>query len=160
MTSWLDMRKEIPGLRGQTIHAMEYETGLLYTTLTRLEFKVYVIDGSKIIDEKSFFAEVAHVLAFPSYFGHGWASWDDCLGDFGSLASKRTAIIWEHADQTFAADPQTFLQAVCDLNGLAIHVALNPAQNPAGGNDPKQLEIFLLVSVKTNSFNATEPVES
>jgi RNAse (barnase) inhibitor barstar len=142
MTSWLDMRKEIPGLRGQTIHATESETESLFDVLSRLEFKIYIIDGSKIVDEKSFFAEVAHVFAFPSYFGHGWASWDDCLGDFGSLAPLRTAIIWKHADHTFIADAQTFLQAVCDLNGLAIHLALYPTQDPTAGIEAKQLELF------------------
>src|SRR5512135_3050399 len=113
MIPWLDMSKQIPGVRGQVIHAVTSETERLISTLSQLDFKAYVIDGSKIIDEKSFFTEVARELEFSEYFGYGWASWDDCLGDFGSLAPPRIAIIWEQADQAFAADAQTFLRAVC-----------------------------------------------
>jgi hypothetical protein len=144
MTSWLDMHKEFPKLRGQKMHSVEAETGLLIPALVNLGFTVYVINGSKIIDDKTFFEEAARVFAFPPYFGYGWASWDDSLGDFGSLAPSRTAIVWEHADETFNADAQTFLQAVCDLYNLAMYVSVYPTRYPDEGLEAKQFELFFL----------------
>jgi len=144
MISWLDMHKEFPGLPGQQIHAADISSEMLIAALLARGFKVYMIEGSKIANERTFFEEVARVLEFPGYFGYSWASWDDCLGDFGHLAPRRVAIIWKDADQTFATDAQTFIQAVCDLQDLAISFSLRPMRHPEEGVELKQIELFLL----------------
>jgi RNAse (barnase) inhibitor barstar len=144
MLSWLNIRKAFPGLRGDRIHVVNVETEAITKELSSLSFKVYMIDGSKISDENSFFDEVAQALEFPEHFGHNWAAWNDCLGDFGSLAPKRVAIVWKHADETFAVDAQTFLQAVCDLENLAMWSALHPTDQTGKEIEPKQIEIFFL----------------
>jgi RNAse (barnase) inhibitor barstar len=157
MSSYLAMSKILPGLPGKQIHAVNVADDTLIAVLLGHDFRVYVIDGSRIMDERTFFEEVAQVFEFPEYFGHGWASWDDCLGDFGFLAPERVAIIWKHADKTFAADAQTFLQAVCDLENLAIGATLHPLRHPEGGMEPKQIEIFFLGNGK--GFKGLEPEE-
>jgi RNAse (barnase) inhibitor barstar len=145
MTTWLDIRKAIPGVQGFHLHTVKTEPGVLTTILLNLGFKIYVIDGAKIRDESSFFSEVAKVFDFPAYFGHNWDAWNECLGDFRqSLTANRTAIIWEHADQAFDTDAQTFLEAVCDLNRLSISVAHPPLPYSTKDVEPRQMEIFLL----------------
>ena len=142
---WLDMKKELPGLQGQILHTVwKADVDALTRQLEQIDFKVYVIDGSKVVNETSFFAEVAQVFEFPAYFGHGWASWDDCLGDFGSLAPHRVAIIWIHADQSFAEDACTFLQAVIDIYNMAVGEQLHTTRHPEEVKQSKQIEIFLL----------------
>jgi RNAse (barnase) inhibitor barstar len=144
MVQWLAMRKEFPGLPGQEFHVVNVLDESLVVALTAHGFKVYVIEGSKIVNERTFFEEAARVFEFPDYFGYGWASWDDCLGDFGHLAPARVAIIWKDADQTFAAVPQTFLQAVCDLHSLMFSVSIHATRHPEEGIEPKQIELFFL----------------
>jgi RNAse (barnase) inhibitor barstar len=141
---WLDMKKVFPGLQGQILHTVwKVDVDELTRHLEQIDFKVYIIDGSKVVNEKSFFAVVAKVFEFPAYFGHGWASWDDSLGDFGSLAPHRVAIIWVHADQSFAGDARTFLQAVIDIYNMAVGEQLQTTGHPEEGKKPKQIEIFL-----------------
>jgi hypothetical protein len=143
MDEWIDVNKIFSGLAGSPLHVVNMSIEEVLQKLTELNFKVYRIDGCKILDEKTFFDEVAEVFQFPSYFGHGWAGWDDCLGDFGHLAPSRSAIIWENANQTFAATPQTFLQAICDLNTIAVNAALG-LLSPNSKDNKKQIHVFII----------------
>jgi RNAse (barnase) inhibitor barstar len=143
--SWIDFRKELPGLRGLYVHAVNVSGESLTMSLLSLGFKVYTVEGSSILDQRTFFEGFARALEFPPYFGHNWDAWDECLGDFGdSLSTSRVAIVWKHADVLLNADIQAFLQAVCDLDRLANNLALVPELQPKKGTEPKQLEIFLL----------------
>lgn len=119
MASWLDIRKEFLGLRGFHIHVVDVSVEVLMTALSALDFKLYRIDGSKILDERTFFTEVAQVFDFPAYFGHNWDALNDCWGDI-DFSAQRIAIVWEYADQTLSADVQTFLEAVCTFYDFAV----------------------------------------
>ncbi len=142
MYPWLDMYRLFPGLRGYLIHTVDIATESLVEKLSALGFTIYTIDGLRILDEKTFFEEVARALTFPEYFGHNWDAWDECLGDFGrSLTADRVAIVWTDADRAMEADAQTFLQAVCDLFRLAMGASSLKKASP---EQPKQVEVFLL----------------
>jgi hypothetical protein len=141
MNDWLDLSDVIPGLeKGQWLHVVNSSLNPLVKRLTENGFEVYVINGAEISNNTSFFAQAKYILGFPEYFHGGWAAWNDCLSDFGSLLKGRTAIIWDSADKTFLSDAKTFMQAVFDLYNLAL---------VTGGIDqpePHQVEIFLVGS--------------
>jgi len=139
MNNWVDLTEFIPGLdKGQWLHVVNSPLAPLKTVLTDNGFSVYVIDGSEITDDGSFFTQVKGVFRFPEYFQGSWAAWDDCLGDLGSLINGRTAIIWDRADKTFLSDAKTFMQAVFDLYNLAL--TAGDIDQP----DPRQMELFLV----------------
>ena len=139
MTSHIDVRKEFPGLRGLYIHAVDVESKLLEEVLSACGFKVYVIDGIKVSDKRTFFDEAARVFSFPDYFGYGWDGFDDCFSEMRLRPDRRVAIVWKYADQTLSADTQTFLEAVCILRDFA--VGLSTYED---GNETIQMEVFLL----------------
>lgn len=159
---WLDMKKALSGLQGQILHTVwKADIEALTRHLENMGFKVYIIDGSKVVDETGFFAEVAQVFNFPSYFGHGWASWDDCLGDFGYQAPQRSAVIWAHADLSFAEDAYTFLQAVFDIYNMAMSEQLQATRHPQADKHPKQIELFLHGESQgfRNTIDLTKPTK-
>jgi RNAse (barnase) inhibitor barstar len=144
MDEWFDVYRIFPKLKGIGIHAVNIESRILINALAEQGFKIYIVNGANITDEITFFDEVANAFQFPSYFGHNWAAWDDSLNnEFAETIPKRTAIIWDHADQSFVADTQTFLQAVCDLNDLALFFVHYSRLHPEHKSDQKQIEFFL-----------------
>lgn len=144
MNGWLSIRKEFPGLRGYLIHTLSIASDVLEMALSKRGFTIYVVDGSRISDERTFFSEVARALRFPDYFGHNWDAWSESLGDLSGQIPGRVGIIWRDADKTFSADPQTFLQAASDLYCFASTAQLRPTLHPEEGNEPRQVEIFFL----------------
>ena len=113
-----DLIKIFPG---RYIHAIQTEAVSLANFLMRHGYKIYRINGAFIVDDETFFQEIARVLNFPSYFGHNWDAYFECLGDFyfdnfeNTKAAPKKALIWEDADQTFSANAITFLQTLEQL---------------------------------------------
>jgi len=143
MNSWIDLHQYIPEIKGSIIHVLSTPINEFSSLLETLGFRVFVIDGSKIIDEATFFDEFARVLEFPAYFGHNWGAWDDSLGEFIHSIPERVAIVWQSADKSFANDPQSFLQVICDLYNIAASVTLKYSSlNRVEG---KQVEVFILI---------------
>ena len=140
MNTWVNLAKIFPEITGFHIHVVNTSGEELAQKLTELGFKIYRINGALTVDEKTFFYEVKSILEFPSYYGYGWAGWDDCLGDFGHLAPHRTAIVWENSNQAFAADAQMFLKAIYDLNDLSTNAALGLFSKDS---ERKQIEVFI-----------------
>jgi RNAse (barnase) inhibitor barstar len=140
MTSYVDMRKEFPGLRGLYIHAVDIKIEPLEAALSARDFKVYMIDGSKISDKKTFFNETAQTFDFPDYFSYGWDGFDDCFSEVELGPERKFAIVWQDADQTLSADVQTFLEAVCTFYNFAI--GLRTCDKAEG--ESIQLEVFLV----------------
>lgn len=141
MTAWLDLHAEFPGLRGNRIHVLDAAVEQsLRTALSARGFELYTIDGSKILDESTFFDEASRALGFPAYFGRNWDALIDCLGDFEHRSARRVVIVWKEADQTLAADAQTFLDAV----RLFDVVAADLGTHREDGSEPLQMEMFIL----------------
>jgi len=143
---FIDVTRILPGLKGIVLHVANIDANALTDLLTKHGFDVYVLDGSLMLDERAFFEQAKDLFGFPDYFGYGWASWDDSMGDFAQLSPSKVAIIWKDADKTFATIPHTLLQAVSDMYGIAFRVALRG--RPGGGQEhlAKQWELFILGS--------------
>ena len=48
----------------------------------------YPVDGAKVSDKAAFLGAFAASLHFPSYFGHNWDAFEECLRDLS----------WDHAE--------------------------------------------------------------
>ncbi len=137
MSLWFNIHKMLPGISGDRIHVVSIPVAPLMNQLMTYGFKLYTIDGTKVLDEESFFETVAQTFEFPAYFGKNWNAWDECFGDFGrKLTDKRIAIIWKNFDQSLVADIQTVLTVVCEFHILAFGAARKP--------DFNQIEVFLV----------------
>ena len=49
--------------------------------LAGLGFDTVKLDGSRQIDEASFWSEIKRAFSMPNYFSSGWAAFDDCWRD-------------------------------------------------------------------------------
>ncbi len=141
METWVSLGKEMPDLKGYIIHVSDLPVDNLERRLLELGFVNFKINGARVRDKGSFFAEIQNALEFPAYFGRNWDAWDDSLSEFYQSAPRRVAIIWEHASETYAADTQTFLQAVCDLYYIAMRGVLEARKR--SGQD-RQIELFII----------------
>jgi RNAse (barnase) inhibitor barstar len=86
--------------------------------LEQHRFRIAEIDGTAIRDEAALFDELRRALPMPDHFEAGWDALADALGDALEDAG-RLAIVWHHADRSFAQDAQTFLDAVALLTDTA-----------------------------------------
>jgi RNAse (barnase) inhibitor barstar len=143
VTAWVDLAKELPGLRGQRLHVTEAGREQRIASVLRMTgFDLRVLDGYRIRDEQSFFDEAERGLGLPSHFGRNWDALNDCLGDWHDGAERRIAILWRDADRSLARDAQTVFRAVLAFDAAAM---TPPAESDAAA--PLQLEVFLLGDV-------------
>jgi hypothetical protein len=102
-----------------------------FLTLRVWAFKIWRLEGSRLIDAPTFHAEAARVFGFPSYYRKHWDAFNDWFGELE--LPRRLAIVWSAADRRAAADLKTFAEAVC-----MFHVHID-ARSRAG----IQLELFI-----------------
>jgi RNAse (barnase) inhibitor barstar len=140
MEDWIDLRSEWPGLRGDGLHAVD---GSLWTELRAallgLGFDVVTLHGSRVHDDRSFFAEATRAFSFPPHFGDNWDALVDSLGELGGRDTRRLAVLWTDAHLSLASDTETVLLAVRALTDAAQDLECEPGEGP-----PLQLEVFLL----------------
>ena len=72
METWVSLGKEVPDLKGYIIHVSDLPVGNLERRLLELGFAMFKINGTRVTDKESFFAEIQNVLKFPAYFGRNW----------------------------------------------------------------------------------------
>ncbi len=78
----ISLRKTFEGLKGLQVHVLASSATFVVDKLEGLGVACYVIDGSMVQDERSFFDHIAQVLHFPGYFGHNWGAWHESLSVF------------------------------------------------------------------------------
>jgi len=67
--------------------------------------QVFYLDGSDINHKKAFLSKAAEVMQFPSYFGHNWDAFDDCITDLAWLPAKRCVLIYNKPNIFAEANP-------------------------------------------------------
>ncbi len=81
---------------------------------------VKLINGLHCKTKDALFDEWAAVMAFPSYFGHNWEAFDECLNDLQWLPAPAYVVIIKHFDKVLDAAPHdkkvliTLLQKTAD----------------------------------------------
>ena len=140
-TGWVDLGARIPYLRGQRVHVLPAaDESPLRRVLAETGFEVLTLAGSAIRNEATLFEEVARALALGEGFGRNWDALRDALWDLEDRPSARIAVVWVDADQSLAADLQTFLGAVLAFEEAAAGLGTIGDE----GEPPRQIEVFLL----------------
>lgn len=106
-------------------------TRMRATTIIRLAerqgWRVYRLDGRAIDDKPAFLSQVAGVLQFPSYFGHNWDAFEECLNDMLWALDRPALLLFDHAGRFAAAEPEQFALALDILAAAAEHRRADPA---------------------------------
>jgi RNAse (barnase) inhibitor barstar len=133
---WFDAAEALPRLRGTGAHVLPADrVDEVRAALLAAGFRVREIDGGKVKDDASFFAESARAFGWTGSFGRNWDAMHDALGELGGAEARRVALLWHGADRSLGRDAQTVVDAL---------VALTRAADDLGGEDPPtQLEVFL-----------------
>lgn len=75
-------------------------------------FRVFLLDGTRIVDKASFLATIAEAMAFPGYFGRNWDALDECLGDLEWVPAAGYVLVYDHFDRFARADPAAWETAL------------------------------------------------
>ena len=67
-----------PGLHTLTLRAPCAE---LHHEAEQAGWQCYCVDGTDIHDKATFLSRTSTALHFPSYFGHNWDAFEECLND-------------------------------------------------------------------------------
>jgi Barstar (barnase inhibitor) len=77
-------------------------------------WQCYAVDGAPIRDKAAFLATFAAALHFPSYFGHNWDAFEECLNDLSwedKPEAKGILIIFDAAGSFAKASPADWATA-------------------------------------------------
>ncbi len=101
-------------------------------TITRLAerqgWRVYRLDGRTISDKSTFLSQVAGLLQFPSYFGHNWDAFEECLNDMVWTLDQPALLLFDHAGRFAAAEPEQFAMALDILAASAENRRAGPGR--------------------------------
>jgi hypothetical protein len=102
----------------------ELDRDVLHREFVQAGYVVYHLDGAKIHDEKSFFAEAYRVLPFdpPASIVRypNWDSFEDALiGGIALLGATKVAIIWSDVEKMFDHGLKDLLEAYDCFLGMA-----------------------------------------
>ena len=108
-----------PGLHHLALRATAVE---LCREARATGWQCYYVDGSTIHDKAGFLSKFAAALHFPSYFGHNWDAFEECLNDLSweSKADlKGLVILLDRAGGFAKAQPDDWATACDILNAAA-----------------------------------------
>ncbi len=84
------------------------DVALTPTDLERLNqdngTKVFVLDGTKIVDRTTLLQQFDTVMQFPEYFGHNWDALKDCLTELDGHEVDRYIITIDSLEHFAASD--------------------------------------------------------
>ena len=89
--------------------------------------------GGKMLTREALWDECAAALQFPSYFGHNWDAFDECLGDLEWLDASAYVLVINDAERLLSKDERDFSILVKILNqcGLSWSRGQGEAGRPA-----------------------------
>lgn len=118
--NWIDLSSKLPWVKGEKIHLIQQsDARRLVDELKQLGFEIVKIDGKQIIDEESFFAEIAKVCGFPDYFGNNWDAFNDSFYEYCIQKKRPIAVIWSHAMIAHDENLYSFLKITYELVSIA-----------------------------------------
>ncbi|MBK6453564.1 MAG: barstar family protein [Proteobacteria bacterium] len=89
-----------------------------------LDWPCYVVDLRGCVDKAQLLERCADVLRFPSWFGHNWDAFFDCLIDLASARRARgCVIVLRHAGELQATSPGVVRYGPVDFRGCGKGVA-------------------------------------
>jgi RNAse (barnase) inhibitor barstar len=100
------VRNELPWLTSGPLFRVHVD-GLveLERFLTRSEYVRFDLDGRRLGSIADAHRELARLFDFPSYYGHNWDAFADCIDDvIAHSGGSPVAVVWHHLDD---AEPAT-----------------------------------------------------
>jgi RNAse (barnase) inhibitor barstar len=88
--------------------------------------QLFFIDGKNIQNKKDFFAICQEEMAFPTYFGHNWDAWNDCITDLSWFPASHYLFCYQNW-QNFSKNSPRDWEILLDILNDAI--AYWPEQN-------------------------------
>lgn len=93
------------------------------TTIIRLAerhgWRVYHLDGREMDGKAEFLSRSAAALGFPSYFGHNWDAFEECLNDMLWEPDRPALLLFDRAGHFAGAAPEQFATAL-DILAAAV----------------------------------------
>ena len=124
MSGWIQLDRRFKRRpKPYLLHASE-EPGL-EAELRQAGFKVAIVEGAGVRDEKELLVRLGAALEFPEYYGATWDAFVDCAGD---LAGPPVALIWKDADQLLTSSLHEFVHAACMLDRTTYDLAFSTAR--------------------------------
>lgn len=79
----------------------------------KADWRLYVLDGKKISDKKTFLAAIAQSMNFPDYFGKNWDALNDCLTDMSwAEPGKGYIVLFQAPERMYKKSPQDLAVAL------------------------------------------------
>ena len=98
-----------------TTSGLYVSTGLQSALLLDIEqsrFRLFHLDGKRIIDRSSYFQALAHLFEFGSHFGHNWDALADCLTDCSWGENDRIVVVYSDYEPFAISDPEAWAIAM------------------------------------------------
>lgn len=84
------------------------EISLLQDAIRQSNYAYFPLDGTGINNKASFLQACANVMYFPSYFGHNWDAFDECIRDLSWYRAPGYVIWFEAFNQFLEQDPASW----------------------------------------------------
>lgn len=90
-------------------------------------WRIYRLEGRGIGGKADLLTRSAEALRFPSYFGHNWDAFEECLNDMSWAPEEPALLLFDHAGRFAAAEPEQFATALEILASVAANRQGGPA---------------------------------
>ncbi len=82
-------------------------------------WRFFYLDGARVHDKKSFLNQAARALDFPSYFGHNWDAFEECINDLAWAPAAGYILLFQ-APERFVKNARTDWQVAVEILTTAI----------------------------------------
>jgi hypothetical protein len=95
--------------------------GTIAQVVERHGWRCFYLDGRQIGDKAAFLAASAQAMRFPSYFGHNWDAFEECLTDLVWAPASGYVLLYDDVDRFAAAHPADWATARAILADAITH---------------------------------------
>ena len=74
-------------------------------------WRTFYLDGRQIANKAAFLAASAAAMGFPSYFGHNWDAFEECVNDLAWAPAPGYLLLYDYAARFASAHPSEWATA-------------------------------------------------
>lgn len=95
--------------------------GSIAQAVERHGWRPFVLDGRQIADKATFLAASAAAMRFPSYFGHNWDAFEECVNDLSWEGAPGYVLLYDNVKHFAATQPAEWATARAILAHAIAH---------------------------------------